>query len=50
LFGVTSSPQRQSTVVSDASPGGEVDLYFTNAAIFYNKAILGDTSPKSPAT
>jgi hypothetical protein len=40
---------QHAVVVSDASPGGEVDLYYTSSAIFYNKVILPDTSPKSPA-
>src|SRR5204862_142727 len=36
------------TVVSNASPGGDVDLYYFSAALI-NKATLGDTSPVSPS-
>jgi hypothetical protein len=38
-------------VVSNASPGGEVDLFYNNssAAVFTGKVTLGDTSPKSPS-
>lgn len=35
-------------VVSDSSPGGEVDLYFSNTPSFFNKLTLGDTTPESP--
>ena len=40
---------QHAVVVSNASPGGEVDLYYNNSHPFSNKVTLGDTSPKSPA-
>jgi len=42
---------QHAVVVSNASPGGEVDLYYNNSAasVFNSKVILPDTSPKSPA-
>jgi hypothetical protein len=39
---------QHAVVVSDASPGGDVDLYFSNTTSFFNKVTLGDTSPKNP--
>jgi hypothetical protein len=41
---------QHAVVVSDASPGGEVDLYYNNntSSIFTGKVTLGDTSPVSP--
>ena len=36
-------------VVSNASPGGEVDLFYSNTSVLAQKTILGDTSPVSPA-
>jgi hypothetical protein len=38
-------------VVSDASPGGEVDLFYNSstASVFNGKVILPDTSPDSPS-
>jgi hypothetical protein len=38
-------------VVSNASPGGEVDLFYNNssASVFTSKVTLADTSPKSPS-
>ena len=35
-------------VVSDASPGGDVDLYYFSS-FFIDKRVLGDTSPVNPA-
>ncbi len=42
---------QHAVVASNASPGGEVDLFYNNAAtsVFTGKVTLGDTSPKSPA-
>ncbi len=42
---------QHAVVVSDASPGGEVDLFYNNSAasVFTGKVTLGDTSPRSPA-
>jgi hypothetical protein len=42
---------QHAVVVSNASPGGEVDLFYNNSAasVFTGKVTLGDTSPKSPA-
>jgi hypothetical protein len=41
---------QHATVVSNASPGGEVDLYYNNAttSVFNSKVILPDTSPVGP--
>jgi hypothetical protein len=39
---------QHTVVVSNASPGGEVDLFYTSSAILANKDTLGDTSPLSP--
>jgi hypothetical protein len=42
---------QHAVVVSNASPGGEVDLFYNSSAasVFTGKVTLGDTSPKSPA-
>jgi hypothetical protein len=40
---------QHAVVVSNASPGGEVDLFYNISHPFSNKVTLGDTSPKSPA-
>ena len=42
---------QHTVVVSNASPGGEVDLFYNNssASVFTGKVTLGDTSPKSPS-
>ncbi|RSL16088.1 hypothetical protein EDE15_1597 [Edaphobacter aggregans] len=42
---------QKAVIVSNASPGGEVDLYYNNstASVFTGKVTLGDTSPKSPS-
>jgi hypothetical protein len=41
---------QHAVVVSNASPGGEVDIYYNNStsSVFTGKVTLGDTSPKSP--
>jgi hypothetical protein len=36
-------------VASNASPGGVVNLFYSNTSVLANKTILGETSPKSPA-
>lgn len=42
---------QHAVVVSNASPGGEVDLFYnsSSSSIFTGKVTLGDTTPKSPA-
>jgi hypothetical protein len=42
---------QHAVVVSDASPGGEVDLFYNNSVQsgFIGKVTLGDTSPLNPA-
>src|ERR1035438_7678224 len=42
---------QHAVIVSNASPGGEVDLFYNNAStsIFTGKVTLGDTSPRSPS-
>ncbi|MHB8390369.1 MAG: sialidase family protein [Acidobacteriaceae bacterium] len=42
---------QHAVVVSNASPGGEVDLYYNNSSVsvFNGKVTLGDTSPRSPS-
>jgi hypothetical protein len=41
---------QHTVIVSNSSPGGEVDLYFTQPDCIYNKTtILSDTSPKHPS-
>ena len=42
---------QHAVVVSNASPGGEVDLFYNSSAtaVFTGKVILPDTSPKSPS-
>jgi hypothetical protein len=39
---------QHTVVVSNASPGGEVDLYYNNAGGITDKVTLGETSPSSP--
>jgi hypothetical protein len=47
---VTDCGQR-AVVVSNASPGGEVDLFYNNSVQtgFFDKVTLGDTSPHNPS-
>jgi hypothetical protein len=42
---------QHAVVVSDASPGGEVDLFYNSSstAVFNGKVVLPDTSPDSPS-